>query len=82
VRHRDGWNEGARQLLGYPPDTIVGTPAARLLDEELPSETLHEEGGRGLLLVAQMTRRWGTRHADGGKTIWAEQILDVPQPGI
>ncbi|MFD9136495.1 SpoIIE family protein phosphatase [Streptomyces bottropensis] len=42
----------------------------------------YDEGGRGLLLVAQMTHRWGTRHADGGKTIWAEQILDVPQPGI
>ncbi|MFF8942446.1 SpoIIE family protein phosphatase [Streptomyces sp. NPDC014864] len=35
-----------------------------------------DEGGRGLLLVAQFAERWGTRpHADG-KTIWAE--IDLP----
>ncbi|MEF2526801.1 MULTISPECIES: SpoIIE family protein phosphatase [Streptomyces] len=34
-----------------------------------------DEGGRGLLLVAQLARRWGTRHAAVGKTIWAEQSL-------
>lgn len=34
-----------------------------------------DEGGRGLLLVAQLTQRWGSRQADGGKTIWAEQPL-------
>ncbi|MET8978397.1 SpoIIE family protein phosphatase [Streptomyces sp. NPDC004539] len=31
-----------------------------------------DEGGRGLLLVAQLTDRWGTRHTSEGKTIWAE----------
>ncbi|MBA2946089.1 SpoIIE family protein phosphatase [Streptomyces himalayensis] len=34
-----------------------------------------DEGGRGLLLVAQLSQRWGTRHAPIGKTIWAEQSL-------
>ncbi|MFE7933433.1 SpoIIE family protein phosphatase [Streptomyces sp. NPDC057456] len=34
-----------------------------------------DEGGRGLLLVAQMSRRWGTRYTDRGKIIWAEQAL-------
>ncbi|MGW0707539.1 SpoIIE family protein phosphatase [Streptomyces sp. NPDC002643] len=34
-----------------------------------------DEGGRGLLLVAQLTQRWGSRHTRTGKTIWAEQIL-------
>ncbi|MET8893714.1 SpoIIE family protein phosphatase [Streptomyces albogriseolus] len=34
-----------------------------------------DEGGRGLLLVAQLTQRWGSRQEDGGKTIWAEQAL-------
>ncbi|MFF5343807.1 SpoIIE family protein phosphatase [Streptomyces althioticus] len=34
-----------------------------------------DEGGRGLLLVAQLTHGWGSRQADGGKTIWAEQAL-------
>src|SRR5581483_11101200 len=29
-----------------------------------------DEGGRGLLLVAQLTQRWGTRHTASGKTIW------------
>ncbi|WP_320773661.1 SpoIIE family protein phosphatase [Streptomyces sp. CRN 30] len=31
-----------------------------------------DEGGRGLLLVAQLTQRWGSRHTGEGKTIWAE----------
>ncbi|MFC4469354.1 SpoIIE family protein phosphatase [Streptomyces xiangluensis] len=34
-----------------------------------------DEGGRGLLLVAQLTERWGSRHTDDGKTIWAELPL-------
>ncbi|TDU02029.1 serine phosphatase RsbU (regulator of sigma subunit) [Streptomyces sp. 846.5] len=34
-----------------------------------------DEGGRGLLLVAQLTRSWGTRQTARGKTIWAEQPL-------
>ncbi|MEV5842993.1 SpoIIE family protein phosphatase [Streptomyces sp. NPDC051985] len=38
-----------------------------------------DEGGRGLLLVAQLTRRWGTRQTSAGKTIWCEQSLpDTP----
>ncbi|WP_330460739.1 SpoIIE family protein phosphatase [Streptomyces sp. NBC_00820] len=36
-----------------------------------------DEGGRGLMLVAQLTERWGTRHTETGKTIWAE----LPLPG-
>ncbi|WP_371664584.1 SpoIIE family protein phosphatase [Streptomyces sp. NBC_00280] len=34
-----------------------------------------DEGGRGLLLVAQMAERWGSRQTTVGKTIWAEQSL-------
>jgi PAS domain S-box-containing protein len=34
-----------------------------------------DEGGRGLLLVAQLTERWGTRQTAAGKTIWCEQPL-------
>ncbi|MFD7709218.1 SpoIIE family protein phosphatase [Streptomyces sp. NPDC059785] len=37
-----------------------------------------DEGGRGLLLVAQLTQRWGSRHTAGGKTIWAEIPLTDP----
>ncbi|OAH11378.1 SpoIIE family protein phosphatase [Streptomyces jeddahensis] len=38
----------------------------------------YDEGGRGLLLVAQLTQAWGTRQTHGGKTIWAEQTLPAP----
>ncbi|QIY75235.1 SpoIIE family protein phosphatase [Streptomyces sp. RLB1-33] len=34
-----------------------------------------DEGGRGLLLVAQVAERWGSRQTPAGKTIWAEQPL-------
>ncbi|MEU0950601.1 SpoIIE family protein phosphatase [Streptomyces canus] len=34
-----------------------------------------DEGGRGLLLVAQLTKDWGTRQTTTGKTIWCEQPL-------
>lgn len=40
---------------------------------------IFDEGGRGLLLVAQLTSRWGTRHTAAGKTIWTEQALS---PGL
>ncbi|QIZ00108.2 SpoIIE family protein phosphatase [Streptomyces sp. S1D4-11] len=36
---------------------------------------IYDEGGRGLLLVAQLTQRWGSRHTADGKTIWAELAL-------
>ncbi|WP_405659231.1 SpoIIE family protein phosphatase [Streptomyces sp. NBC_01166] len=36
---------------------------------------IFDEGGRGLLLVASLTERWGTRYTSTGKTIWAEQPL-------
>ncbi|MEU0834859.1 SpoIIE family protein phosphatase [Streptomyces sp. NPDC005969] len=34
-----------------------------------------DEGGRGLFLVAQFARRWGTRYMARGKVIWTEQAL-------
>ncbi|MEU4092604.1 SpoIIE family protein phosphatase [Streptomyces sp. NPDC026673] len=40
-----------------------------------------DEGGRGLLLVAQVTERWGTRHTQEGKTIWAEVALAEARGG-
>ncbi|MEU9477008.1 SpoIIE family protein phosphatase [Streptomyces sp. NPDC048191] len=39
---------------------------------------IFDEGGRGLLLVAQLAHRWGTRHDRIGKTVWAEQSLTAP----
>ncbi|MFF8972694.1 SpoIIE family protein phosphatase [Streptomyces sp. NPDC014995] len=38
-----------------------------------------DEGGRGLLLVSQVSRRWGTRFVPDGKIIWAEQSLTGPE---
>ncbi len=40
-----------------------------------------DEGGRGLMLVAQLTDRWGSRHTPHGKIIWAEQSLTDPREG-
>ncbi|GAA3833078.1 SpoIIE family protein phosphatase [Streptomyces chiangmaiensis] len=34
-----------------------------------------DENGRGLFLVAQLSRNWGTRHTPDGKLIWVEQQL-------
>ncbi|GGO27244.1 hypothetical protein GCM10010116_54620 [Microbispora rosea subsp. aerata] len=39
-----------------------------------------DEGGRGLLLVAQLTQSWGTRQTACGKTIWCEQALPPSTP--
>ncbi len=36
---------------------------------------VYDEGGRGLLLVAHVAERWGSRQTSVGKTIWAEQPL-------
>ncbi len=41
----------------------------------------YDEGGRGLLLVSQLTQRWGTRQTPHGKTIWAEQALPGSDAG-
>ena len=35
----------------------------------------YDEGGRGLLLVANLAERWGSRPTRTGKTIWARQPL-------
>ncbi|MFJ7044499.1 SpoIIE family protein phosphatase [Streptomyces sp. NPDC101112] len=41
-----------------------------------------DEGGRGLLLVAQLAERWGTRHARHGKTVWAELNASAALPDM
>lgn len=37
---------------------------------------VYEEGGRGLLMVAQLCQRWGTRSTVSGKVIWANQTVE------
>ncbi|MFD3453864.1 SpoIIE family protein phosphatase [Streptomyces sp. NPDC058691] len=34
-----------------------------------------DENGRGLFLVTNLSRRWGSRSVPGGKVVWAEQAL-------
>ncbi|MER6703482.1 ATP-binding protein [Streptomyces fumanus] len=51
-------------------DTLPDPPRARAARPE-------DESGRGLRLLACAARRWGTRPADPGKTVWFE--LAVPR---
>ncbi|MDX3853810.1 SpoIIE family protein phosphatase [Streptomyces sp. AK02-01A] len=39
-----------------------------------------DENGRGLFLIAELSRRWGTRIAPGGKIVWAELTLPTDSP--
>ncbi|MEU0397105.1 SpoIIE family protein phosphatase [Streptomyces sp. NPDC006208] len=39
-----------------------------------------DENGRGLFLVAQLSRRWGSRSGADGKVVWAEQ--DLPSKAV
>jgi anti-sigma regulatory factor (Ser/Thr protein kinase) len=45
------------------------TPAAL---PNLGTSRLGDTRGRGLILIAQLSRCWGTREFTDGKTIWAE----------
>jgi anti-sigma regulatory factor (Ser/Thr protein kinase) len=40
-----------------------------------------DEGGRGLRVVAGVSRRWGYYFADGWKTVWAELGAGAAGPG-
>jgi PAS domain S-box-containing protein len=40
-----------------------------------------DEGGRGLFLVARLSRRWGTRSIPDGKVVWAEEDLPKARSG-
>ncbi|MGY0492015.1 ATP-binding protein [Streptomyces sp. WG-D5] len=57
-------------LLVEVSDPLPDPPCARTAD-------LDDEGGRGLHLVAEVSRRWGTRPGgrSGGKTVWFELTL-------
>ncbi|MEU0845225.1 SpoIIE family protein phosphatase [Streptomyces sp. NPDC005962] len=57
-----------RTLICEVSDTSTTAPHMR-------RARVFDEGGRGLLLVAQLSGRWGTRQTPTGKIIWAEQAL-------
>jgi len=50
-------------------DDSAAVPRLRHADED-------DERGRGLQVVSQLARRWGTRRAGTGKVVWCE--LTVP----
>ena len=60
-----GWSEGARRLLGYGPQEVVGRPAARLLDDTAARRAGPEAAGQ----EAAGRERWSgvvtLRHRDG-----------------
>lgn len=39
---------------------------------QLGQSRLGDSRGRGLILIANLSRCWGTREFTGGKTVWAE----------
>ena len=73
---------------GVPPIQLRLHPDSDLICEvsdgsstapHLRRARIFDEGGRGLLLVAQLAQSWGTRQTLVGKTIWAEH--DLPDTG-
>ncbi|MER6524762.1 ATP-binding protein [Streptomyces sp. NPDC001508] len=60
--------------LGATLRVEVSDPLPDLPHERVPRPD--DESGRGLQLVANSSRSWGTRPADSGKTVWFE--LAVP----
>ncbi|MFI9332053.1 ATP-binding protein [Kitasatospora sp. NPDC052868] len=52
-------------------DTSPETPVLTRPDHD-------SEGGRGLLLVQALSRRWGTHHETHHKTIWAQLPAHLP----
>lgn len=58
----------SRTLVCEVYDGSLNTPRIRRADNT-------DEGGRGLQLVAALSRHWGARYLQGGKCIWTEQEL-------
>ena len=47
---------------------------------ELGEPTPGATGGRGLRIVAKLSRGWGTSHRDGGSTVWAQVPISRGPP--
>ncbi|NUP40357.1 MAG: SpoIIE family protein phosphatase, partial [Streptomyces sp.] len=58
----------SRTLVCEVYDGSLNTPRIRRAD-------YNDEGGRGLQLVAALSRRWGARYLQDGKCLWTEQEL-------
>ncbi|MEU0967449.1 SpoIIE family protein phosphatase [Streptomyces sp. NPDC005917] len=72
IRHADGPSRlrliQHRVLTCEVSDTDTGRPRPR-------HPGAFDEHGRGLSLVARLSRRWGSRSGVDGKVVWAEQDL-------
>jgi hypothetical protein len=72
-----------RHAAGAPVLRLLRSHAAltcEVYDDSLTTPRIRraaftDEGGRGLYLVAALSRRWGARYLSNGKCIWAEQDL-------
>ncbi|MBP0459482.1 SpoIIE family protein phosphatase [Streptomyces montanisoli] len=70
VRHASGQDVGLRMIHDTALVCEVADGAATAPRPRHARAT--DESGRGLFLVAQVARRWGTRFTPEGKVIWAE----------
>ncbi|MFE3739258.1 SpoIIE family protein phosphatase [Streptomyces sp. NPDC059134] len=71
-------NAPVRLRLIRDSDLVIEVSDGSSTSPHLRRARTSDEGGRGLLLVAQLTQGWGTRQTYTGKTIWAEQSLTAP----
>jgi serine phosphatase RsbU (regulator of sigma subunit)/anti-sigma regulatory factor (Ser/Thr protein kinase) len=60
-----------RTLMCEVMDISAALPRLRHASDE-------EETGRGLVVIGQLSHRWGTRRTAAGKVVWCEQII----PGV
>ncbi|MFH8735709.1 SpoIIE family protein phosphatase [Streptomyces sp. NPDC017964] len=72
-----------RHTSGIPTVRLIRdrTLTVEVSDEAATSPHLRharaqDEDGRGLLIVASLAQRWGTRYRSNGKIIWVEESLD------
>jgi anti-sigma regulatory factor (Ser/Thr protein kinase) len=75
--------DGGELTLTLQPDAILVEVADTSPETpQLRPRDIHRAGGRGLLLVAAVTRRWGSRAVSlagrAGKVVWAELALRPP----
>jgi hypothetical protein len=63
----------SRTLICEVYDGSLNTPRIRRADYT-------DEGGRGLQLVAALSKHWGARYLQDGKCIWTEQELPDTEP--
>lgn len=66
--------DGSPVLLTEVSDPLPDPPQQR-------EPTVDDEGGRGLRLVAGVSRRWGARRGKAGKTVWFELGLPGEESG-